>query len=82
MPTLFNTDSQARLVDPLRDERAVMPGESYDFTDEQVAAGIAGSWSEEDPRAGLPAEKEFKSRRDRKATAEADTTQPAEPEKE
>ena len=77
---LFNTDSQPVVIS--WSEKAVLPGESYDFTDEQIAAGIAGSWSEDDPRAGLPAEKEFKSRRDSKATAKADTTQPAEPEKE
>ena len=80
MPKLFNIGSEPVVISWT--ERAVMPGKSYNFTAEQVAAGIAGQWSETDPRAGLQAEKEFKSRRDRKATAEAKSNRPAEPEKE
>lgn len=78
MPKLWNLDHQPQLVDPINDERAVMPGESYDFTDEQVAAGLAGQWGEEDPRAGLKAEREFKKRRDSGTDAAQETTQPAE----
>ena len=69
MPTLFNRDHQTAILGP---ETAVQPGEPHDFTDEQVAAGIAGLWSEEDPRAGLEAEVAFKSKRDRKTPPEQD----------
>ena len=62
MPRLFNVDSQPMVIDYSR--RAVMPGESYDFTDEQAAAGIAGQWSETDPREGLSDERVFKLARD------------------
>lgn len=62
MPTRFNTDSQPHVVS--YDQRAVMPGESHDFTDEEIAAGLAGSWSDVDPRAGLDDEKAFKKARD------------------
>ena len=76
MPKLFNVGPHPAVIH--WHEPAVMPGESYDFTDEQVASGLAGAWSENDPRAGLEAEKAFKKRRD---AAPTDTT-PAEPEKE
>lgn len=78
MPKLFNTGHMPVVLS--WQEPAVMPGDSYDFTDEQAAAGIAGDWSEHDPRAGLDAEKAFKKRRDSKESASSDT--PAEPEKE
>lgn len=76
MPKLFNLDHSPVVVD--YSERAVMPGESYDFTDEQVAAGIAGQWSEEDPRAGLEAERAFKQKRDRPAQTTPDPAEPGE----
>jgi hypothetical protein len=80
MPRLFNVDHGPVLVDPIRDERAVLPGESYDFTDEQIAAGLAGQWSETDPRAGLDAEREFKKRRDAAPEpSQIDNPDPAEP---
>ena len=62
MPKLFNTGHSPVVLSWT--EPAVLPGESYDFTDEQAAAGIAGDWSDVDPRAGLAAEKAFKKRRD------------------
>jgi hypothetical protein len=68
---LFNVDHQPVVVN--HDKPAVMPGEAHVFTDEQFAAGVAGAWSENDPRAGLKAEKQFKKRRDA-----AVTTDPAE----
>ena len=64
MPRLYNVDHQPQLINPVSGERAVMPGESYDFTDEQAAAGIAGSWSDTDPREGLADEHAFKLARD------------------
>jgi hypothetical protein len=92
MQKLFNVDHQTAVIDPI-ESIAVQPGESYDFTDEQVAAGLAGSWSDEDPRAGLKAERAFKKRRDAKTspspdeqtpeeTPEGESTDPAAPEKE
>jgi hypothetical protein len=48
MKTLYNLDPFP--VVPNIHARAVKPGGSYDFTDEQVAAGITGNWSENDPR--------------------------------
>ena len=72
MPKLFNLDHEPKVISWT--EKAVMPGESYEFTDEQIAAGLAGSWSAHDPRKP--------SRRDHKAPAKAAQTQPAEPEKE
>ena len=82
---LWNVDHQPHVID--WSERAVMPGEPYEFSDEQIAAGLAGQWSEEDPRAGLEAEKAFKKRRDApvqdvKDKQDTPTDTPAEPEKE
>ena len=79
MPKLFNLDHQPVVIH--HGERAVMPGEPYEFTDEQIEAGLAGQWSEEDPRAGLKAERAFKQKRDR-AVQPIDTEPAAEPEKE
>ncbi|GAC1530902.1 MAG: hypothetical protein NVS3B1_23590 [Marmoricola sp.] len=62
MPELFNVDHQPAAID--HDQPAVMPGASHDFTDEQVTAGLSGSWSTLDPRSGLSAEEIFKRRRD------------------
>jgi hypothetical protein len=62
---LYNTDHQPAVVDHA--QPAVQSGESHEFTDEQIHAGLAGSWSEEDPRKGLEQEQRFKSRRDLKA---------------
>lgn len=81
---LFNLDHQTAIVD--HGAHAVKPGKAHEFTAEQIAAGITGLWSEQDPRAGLAAEREFKQRRDRGTkTAEpsaAETDTPAAPEKE
>ena len=63
MPTRFNTDHQAAVLDWI-EHVVVQPGESHEFTDEEIAAGLAGSWSETDPRAGLSEEQEFKRLRD------------------
>lgn len=83
MPTLYNLDHQHAIIGP---DVSVAPGAAHDFTDEQVAAGISGRWSENDPRAGLDAERKFKAKRDRDAKPDsavpADTETPAEPEKE
>ena len=59
---LWNVDHQPVVID--HDHPAVQPGESHDFTDEQLAGGLAGLWSETDPRAGLDAEVVWKARRD------------------
>jgi hypothetical protein len=61
MPRLYSLDPFP--VVPNIHRPAVFPGEGYDFTDEQVAAGITGQWSETDPRAGLEAERAFKALR-------------------
>ena len=74
MPLRWNADHQPLVVDNNRP--AVMPGESHDFTDEQIAAGLGGLWIKKNPRAG--AKKALA--RGRKAVKE--TTEPAEPEKE
>ena len=74
----WNVDHQPAIVD--HNIPAVMPGESYEFTEEQIEAGLTGMWSETDPRGGLKKERAFKRDRDAKADAEHDvTTEPAEP---
>jgi hypothetical protein len=45
---LYNADHQPVVVDHALP--AVQPGESHDFTDEQLKDGIAGVWSAESPR--------------------------------
>lgn len=52
MKTLYNVDHLPVVV--VNNAPAIRPGESYDFTDEQVEAGITGRWSETDPRATGP----------------------------
>lgn len=49
MPRLYNIDHSPVSIE---NGPSVMPGDTYDFTDEQVARGIAGRWSENDPRRG------------------------------
>lgn len=68
MPRLYNVDHQPHLINPVGDERAVLPGEPYEFSDEQIAAGLAGHWSETDPREGLDDERAFKLARDTSRT--------------
>lgn len=51
MPRLYNVDHSPTSIE---NGLAVAPGESYDFTDEQVEAGIAGAWSQTDPRGPAP----------------------------
>ena len=83
----WNVDHQHALLDPIN-HVVVAPGESHEFTDEEIEAGLAGVWSDTDPRAGLKAEREFKQRRDRgvkqepSSPATDDNDTPAEPEKE
>lgn len=74
---LYNVGHQTAVID--HDHPGVRPGESYDFTEEQIEAGIAGEWSEENPRKGRGKERAFKERRDGKAPAEPAETDPAEP---
>lgn len=56
MPLKFNADHQAVMLDAFT---PVQPGEQADVPDD-----IAGLWVDEDPRAGLDAEREFKRLRD------------------
>lgn len=69
--TLYNTDSVPVVPSRGIDEPAVQPGAPYEFTPEEIEAGISGSWSEEDPRRGLGDEERFKATRDAAADAEA-----------
>ena len=71
MPTRFNLDHQYAIHG---DGSATAPGEPHDFTPEEIEAGLAGQWSDEDPRAGLTEEQEFKRLRD---TSRADLDQEA-----
>lgn len=77
MPQLYNVDHQHAILDA---DTSVAPGAAHTFTDEQIEAGLSGRWWEEDPRAGLKAEKAFKRRRDAKARAVEDATDDANPE--
>ena len=60
--TLWNVDHMAVIVH--FNEPGVHPGESREFSDEEIEAGFTGAWSDVDPRSGLPEEKAFKKRRD------------------
>jgi len=79
MPLLYNVDHLPASISPA--EPSVMPGGSYEFTDEQISAGLSGSWSAEDPRSGLEAEREWKADRDEPAVdlVEREPEPPAEP---
>jgi hypothetical protein len=70
MPTRWNLDHQYQILDG---GIVVAPGDPHDFTDEQLADGIAGEWADEDPRRGLPEEHEFKQRRNRSKTGDTPT---------
>jgi hypothetical protein len=70
VPRLYNIDHSPASVE---NGPSVLPGETYDFTDEQVAAGIAGLWSENDPRG--PAVREPMA----SVPVPEQTTEPAEP---
>jgi hypothetical protein len=72
---LYNTDHQPAVIDHA--QPGVLPGESYEFTDEQIKAGLAGSWSKENPRKGLEQDQRFKSHRDLKAAGATEV--PADP---
>lgn len=74
MPRFFNIDHSPVSIE---NGPAVMPGDTYDFTDEQVAAGIAGLWSENDPRGPAP---QGKSSSDATSATGEQTTEPAQPE--
>ena len=88
MPRLLNWEPYP--VVPNIHRPAVPPGGTYDFTDEQVAAGITGRWSTEDPSAcrGLQSSPRLSAARDHRSTASGEratsrTTDPAlRPEKE
>lgn len=67
--TLYNIDFQAARLHGPDGAVIVLPGESHEFTDDEVSVGIAGCWSEQDPRSGLAAEVEFKQQRDSAAEA-------------
>ncbi len=77
MPIRFNTDHQTQIIAGV----GILPGDPYDFTNEEIAAGIAGQWATTDPRQGLPAERVFKARRDApvadQAAVPVDTSEPA-----
>lgn len=79
MPKLYNADHQTQIIHGV--ELGVAPGEPHNFTDEEIAAGIAGQWSTKNPRQGLPQERAFKRRRDapvaEKAAAPDDSSVPA-----
>lgn len=81
MPLRYNVDHQVAIVN--HGEDVVNPGESFDFTDEQIEAGLGGSWSELNPRRGLEDERAFKAKRDSKAKPAAPIEQqeiePAQP---
>lgn len=86
MKTLFNVDHLPVVLE--NDAPAIEPGASYDFTDEQVEAGIAGVWSEDDPRGPARQTKPAAPVVTQQTTAPAtpmalgQSTEPAEPEKE
>lgn len=67
MATLFNADHQAAIVD--HGETVVLPGGTHEFTDEEVEAGITGSWS---PTAPPPIEEAPKKDRGKKSEASVD----------
>jgi hypothetical protein len=71
VPRFYNIDHSPASVE---NGPAVAPGDAYDFTDEQVAVGIAGLWSEHDPRGGARQQPAFEQAHDEQ------TTDPAEPE--
>lgn len=79
MPRLYNLEPYP--VVPNMHALAVLPGESYDFTDEQVTAGITGQWSENDPRGPAPQVK-VETTAPATPTAPGPTIEPAPPEKE
>lgn len=70
MPKLFNISAQYLQPDG-PESQSVVPGGGFDFTDEK-AVSIGTEWSSEDPRAGLPAENEFKAKRDTASPAPPD----------
>lgn len=77
MRKLYNVDHQTAVID--QDQPGVQPGESYNFTDEQIEAGLTGSWSETDPKAGAGEEKKFKGRRRKPASDLADDADQGDP---
>ena len=74
---LYNVDHQPAVVDP--NESATMPGESREFTREEIEAGIGGLWSKDDPRKGLAAERKFKQRRDRARAGQQQASESVDP---
>jgi hypothetical protein len=82
--TLYNIASHGQVIGP--DERAVMPGEGREFSDEELGTDeVPGTrsllgWSETGPRAGLAEEKAWKAKRD--TAPEVPAAEPATQEKE
>ena len=64
--TLYNVAPHGLIVVP--NERAVMPGEAHEFSDEELAQMSMLGWSETDPRSGLHQETAWKARRDELVT--------------
>lgn len=77
MPTRWNIDPQPQAID--HEEGPVLPGDPYDFTAEQIKAGLTGNWSTKDPRIGLSDERVFKTRRDAKANHPTESPTATEP---
>ena len=77
MPRLYNVDHQPLVVHPA--VSAIQPGESFDFSDEQIAAGIGGLWS---TTPGGPDAAEVKKAATKGRQAVKQATEPAQPEKE
>lgn len=71
MPRLFNVDHGPVIIN--HGTTAVLPGEPYDFTDDEVKAGISGQWSS-NPREGKGAETAWKALRDAEVASPADET--------
>lgn len=55
---LWNVDHQPAVID--HDKPAINPGDSHNFSPEQVEGGLGGLWSNEDPRGGLKIERDYK----------------------
>lgn len=72
VPSHLVGEGKERGWQPAHHEVAVLPGEGHEFSDEEIKAGLGVEWVEDDPRAGLPAEREFKRGRDAKHATPTD----------
>lgn len=78
MPRFWNINHSTVVVqDGETTQVPVQPSEFHDFTDKE-AESIGVEWSNEDPRRGLPEEREFKRRRDAKSEASSDPAESGE----